>query len=308
MVTKRFSEVSQFSKPHVCIVIVALAIVIPILTPCPSEALRKMPFSQHPTLIVISEAHQISLMRSVEALRSSMSHGLNAEIERILLESLSAEYHTGCRDMISQWGTMAEGTADLSVQVLFINEAEHHDARQVLLVYRCSSTAEGYRDQFYDERLAALLITPTTSSLLLLPYLDPCIDCPDLSHIRFDQVVQDDVPTVVSLLIMTSSDNPCCDGPVQSHEERLNYYRVHETGITLVASIVRHREESIHDDVEGDTSTTYDATITVSTDQHGTVTQINAYYSLKTDGTLQQAGKDTYLWNRDTQEFEPIVH
>jgi hypothetical protein len=291
MCKNRLYEVSQRNRTNFHIVICISVIVTMLLMPFKAEVLGRTNLPHMTKRIVISGTNHTTLQKFFGSLKSNTSHGLNEETERILLDMLPEDYQAGCQDMISYWGTVAEGTAKLSVQALFIRDTGKNETKQVLLAYRCFSTYEGYRDEFYDERLAVLLINPTTSSLVFMPHAEDCKNCSDLSHIRFDQVVQHDAATpLVSLLILTSNNNPCCDGPFQFSEEWIHYYIFHETGIKLVASVLRHREEDTHDDVNGDLATIYDARVIVQRDQSGNVSQIVSHYSLKKNEELQDTG------------------
>ncbi|MBU4404492.1 MAG: hypothetical protein KKG79_02645, partial [Acidobacteria bacterium] len=173
-------------------------------------------------------------------------------------------------------------------------------------IYRCFSAYAGYRDEFYDERLAVLFIDPDKSSLVLVPHAGNCASCSDLSHIRFDQVLQCAATPLVSLLIATSNNNPCCDGPFRSNEERINYYVLQDSEVKLAASVLRHREESEHDDLNGDMTTIYDAKISEHRDRDGNVTHIGSRYSRSENGELRQTGELTYVWNQEKKEFDWI--
>jgi hypothetical protein len=285
---------------------IILAILTTLFTSFERETLGRLNLPQVQTHIVISESDHATLKRYFGSLEHGTGHELDEGIGRILLDILMEDYQTGCQDMISFWGTVAEGTAHLSVRVLFVRDPGKTDSKQVLLTYRCSSTYEGYRDHFYDERLAVLLITPTTSSLALMPHAEDCHNCSDLSRIRFGEVIQHDATSLVSLLVMTSNRNPCCDGPIQFSEERIDYYLFQETGVKLVASVLRHREDYTHDDVDGDVTTIYESKITVHKDQRGNVSHIGSHYSLSTNGALQETGELTYSWDSEKREFNQI--
>ena len=275
-----------------------------LFTPCIPEVFGGINLPQRNTHIAISDANHATLKRYFSSFKYNPENELNGDTERILCDILPEDHRTGCQDMISYWGSVAEGTGNFSVRVVFIRDTAKKNTKQVLLSYRCFSTYEGYRDQFYDERLAVLLIKPATSSLVLMPHAEDCNNCSDLSHIRFSQTYQRDSAPLVSLLISTSNDNPCCGGPFQSSEERINYYLFHETGVKLVASVIRHREEYAHDDVDGDMKTIYDARITVQKDQKGNITQIKSHYTVRKNGELQQTGKLTYVWNNEKRGFD----
>lgn len=307
MFKNRLYEISQRNRTNFRIVIFVSVIVTMLLMPFNLEVLGRINLPHMTKQVVISDTNHATLKEFFGSLKSNTSHVLNESIERILLDILPEDYQAGCQEMISYWGIVAEGTAKLSVRALFIRDTGKNETKQVLLVYRCFSTYEGYRDQFYDERLAVLLINPTTSSLVFMPHAEDCKNCSDLSHIRFDQVIQRDTATpLVSLLILTSNKNPCCDGPFQSSEERIHYYLFHETGVKLVASVLRHREEYAHDDIDGDLTTIYDARVIVQKDQSGNVSQIVSHYSLKKNEELQDTGEITYIWNHKKGEFTQI--
>jgi len=306
MLKNSLYEVSQRNRTNFRILIFILVILTMLLMPFKSEVLGRTNLPHMTKQIVISDTNHATVKRFFGSLKSNTSHGLNEDIERILLDILPENYQAGCQEMISYWGTVAEGTAKLSVRALFIRDTGQKDAKQVLLAYRCFSTYEGYRDQFYDERLAVLLINSTTSSLVLMPHAEDCKNCSDLSHIRFGQVVQRDATPLVSLLIMTSNNNPCCGGPFQSSEERIHYYVFQETGVKLVASVLQHREEYAHDDVDGDITTIYDARVIFQRDQSGNVSHIVSQYSLKKNEELQDTGELRYIWNHEKGEFKQI--
>ena len=94
-----------------------------LLMPFKSEVLGRTNLPHMTKQIVISDTnHATTLQRFFGSLKSNTSHRLNEDVERILIDILTEDYQAGCQEMISYWGTVAEGTAKLSVRALFIRE------------------------------------------------------------------------------------------------------------------------------------------------------------------------------------------
>lgn len=293
---------NRFTGTSLPVIILSFTILQPLLL----EAQGRINLPQMEKSVAIPDNCHTVLVDFFGVIDSDTSIVLNTTVEQILLDILPEEYRSGCREMILHWGTVAYGTATMSVRVLFYTTTGEDEISHVLMVYRCFSLYEGYRDQFYDERLASLTIKPAGSSLIMLPHAKDGNNLSDLSHITLNRVVQCAGVPMICLRIESSNDNPCCGGPYNYSEILLNYYIQDSTEFKLVASVIKHREDYYHDDVEGDLDVIYDAKITLQKDQNGNISSIVSHYSVRENEELRETGEYTYIWNKADREYKQV--
>jgi hypothetical protein len=297
-------DVFILEKPNYLIKTLFSVLLITSLISCKLLGQGRINLPQLEKQIAVPDNYHTTLKSFFSAITTDTSIGLNETVEHILLDILPTDYQAGCQEMILHWGTLAEGTAKLAVRVLYKTAMDKDEILEVLLVYRCFSLYEGYLDQFYDERLAVLLIKPTMSFLIMLPHAEDCDNSSELSHISLEQVVQCDANPMVCLRIETSNDNPCCGGPFNYSAEQIRYYIPNSTGVKLVASVLKHQEE-YYGDTEGDVEIIYDAKITLHKDPNMNISCIESQYSRIENEKLQETGEITYIWDDEKKEFKP---
>ena len=251
----------------------------------------------------VTKEDQDCLINYFEGLEGYSHAVIEKDAEKMLRNTLKGIYDSTCSEMISYWGTVAEGTATLTVRIVFIHADTDATKRHVLFKIKCHSNYKEYGDKYCDERLALLSLEPGNTSIILLPHAEDCKNCSELSKIQFEQVVQGK-PHIVVLSIKTTNDNPCCGGAYEYSDEKVYYYAFLESGIKLVASILRYQYEYSHDDVEGDYRRIYESEIRHTLDPIGNKTRILSEYTITTNGTEEGRGTQSYIWNSEKEEFE----
>lgn len=221
-----------------------------------------------------------------------------AAVRDALLEALPGDLRRPCGAILEHWGTVAQGTERWTVRILFRFEEEQN--LHMLLSYRCGSSYSGYAD-YYDERLAALRLSPAGASLRLLPLADDCRNCSDLYHVGYSRSFPLAEGRLVELKVANSSDNPCCDGPEAWSAQRLLYLLLPETEPVLW--LTTGSERWSHDDVDGDREEICSGTLTdTGVDEH--LVDLTLYTVCRENDKITKQEMRTYRWNRDERRFE----
>ncbi|UCE19391.1 MAG: hypothetical protein JSV84_03335 [Gemmatimonadota bacterium] len=266
-------------------------------------AVARINLPQLSDTLQVAKEDQDRLINYFEGFEGYSDIEIEKDVEKILLNALKGIYDSACSEMISYWGTVAEGTATLTVRVVFIHTDTVSTKRGVLFTIKCHSKYKEYGEKYCDERLAVLSTAPGNASIILLPHAEDCKNCSELSSIKFEQIVQRN-PLIIVLSIRTTNDNPCCGGAYAYSDEKVYYYAFLESGIKQVASVVRYRSEYSHDDVEGDYSKIYESKIRYASDPTGSSTRIISEYVITTNGVEEGSGTQSYFWNSENEEFE----
>lgn len=183
-------------------------------------------------------------------------------LEKQLIASLPAELTGGCRQMISYWGQIAEGTERWSVRSL------HAGGNTAWLAFRCGSSAHEYAES-YDERLAMLRLN---EGVLDFVSVRPVLEGEwFMFHLKFDEDLPLPAGTGIVFRVSSSTDNPCCDGGDRSSEERLVVFAADSGAPRQVLAVVTAKDDYSHDDVDGDGETTYQAQVSFDRDSSGRV-------------------------------------
>lgn len=270
----------------------------------PSEAFSRLNLPQHEERVRITGPDHETLKDFFAPLRRSIRNGQpNEPVRRILLEALPEAYRRGCTDVVSNWGTQAEGTAAMAIKVLHVEGRKEGKPVRALVAYGCFSMAKEYANRFRDERLAALVIDREVSYLLMLPNKKDCDNCADLTRITLDKVIHLFGKTVVGISFSSSNENPCCDGPSAWKEERVNFYVLKDSMVRPAGSALKRRWNNDHDDETGDEETNYSAAVILKKDMKGNVVGILSPYRLKKNGKLAEKGLVRYNWDNEKEEF-----
>ena len=266
-------------------------------------AVARINLPQLSDTLQVAKEDQGRLINYFEGLEGYSDAVIEKDAEKILRNTLKGIYDSACSEMISYWGTVAEGTATLTVRIVFIHADTDATKRHVLFKIKCHSNYKEYGEKYCDERLAVLSLEPGNASIILLPHAEDCKNCSELSNIKFEQIVQRN-PLIIVLSIKTTNDNPCCGGAYEYSDEKVYYYAFLESGIKQVASLVRYQSEYSHDDVEGDYRKIYESKIRHTFDPNGSNTQIISEYLIKTNGVEKESGTQSYIWNSEKEKFE----
>ncbi len=242
------------------------------------------------------------LKKYFEAL-TDLRDQLDDKIEQLISRNFPKEYKVGCKQMISAWGEIAKGTESTILRVLYFKN-HHKNLQQVLLVYTCFSNTKEYSNKFYDERLALLTIDDGSSQLKMIPHSKPCDNCSELTHIGLEEEMQIHGIPSISILMLTSNENPCCDGPVIFREEIKKYFTFEVTGVRELLSFVTNRTEILHDDIAGDSTTVYKSYINVDKDKQENINKITISWEILANDIPKKNGMQQYTWNRKMKAFE----
>lgn len=303
-----YSKIIKYNRAKLYRLIFFLFIFTNFLILSEPKAIGRLNLPQQNIQISITDKNHKTLKKFFKNFKITNSKALNKGIERVLIDLIPENYHLVCKEMISHWGTVAEKSSDFSVRIIFIkNYEDDNKSKQIFLVYRCFSSYTGYIDQFFDERLAVLRINNNDSTLSFLSHAKDCENCSDLSQINLDQIVSIKGEPLVSLIFSVSNENPCCGGPFQYSEERINYYLFQHDGVKQVASVLKHKEEYHHDDVGGDVDIIYDAKVEFQKNPKGDITHIISEFSIKENNQVKETGKIEYIWKRKGKNFKKII-
>ncbi|MDI6765972.1 MAG: hypothetical protein QME52_04020 [Bacteroidota bacterium] len=228
---------------------------------------------------------------------------IDDKIEQLITRYFPKEYKDGCTQMISAWREVAKGTASTVLRVLYL---KNHDKnlQQVLLVFTCFSGTKEYGDKFYDERLVLLTIDNLSSQLKFIPHSKPCDNCSELTRIGLEEEMQIHGISSISIIMLISNENPCCDGPDIFKEEIKKYFTFEVNGVREVLSFVTNRTETLHDDIAGDSTTVYKTDINVDKDKQENINKITISWELLVNDIPKKNGLQWYTWNRKARRFE----
>jgi hypothetical protein len=224
-------------------------------------------------------------------------------VRAVLIAALPESFRQGCGEVVGNWGTLAEGTATLSVKVLYVDSGKQDIPAKALLAYGCFSTAREYANRYRDERLGLLVVGRDSSRLTLIPDVQDCENCSELSRITLDKVIRLFGRTVVGLSFLKSTDNPCCGGPDSFKEERVNLYVMKENGIKQAGSLLKRQDHRSADATSQDEHTLYEAGLILKKDMKGNIVGILSPYKIKKNNKLTQKGMIRYNWNMEKEEF-----
>ncbi|HET7840087.1 MAG TPA: hypothetical protein VFM21_00705 [Terriglobia bacterium] len=233
------------------------------------------------------------------------SETLPVALQKGLIQSLPAELTGGCRQMISYWGQIAEGTERWSVRSL------HAGGNTAWIAFRCGSTAHEYAES-YDERLAVLRLD---EGILEFVPVRPVLEGESfMFHLKFDEELPLPAGTGIAFRLSSSTDNPCCDGGDRSSEDRLIVFATDSGATRQVLSVVIGRDDYSHDDVDGDGETVYKAQVHFESDASDHVIAATASFreqvkNYDLDGNLPppqpspRVGELKFIWDNAAGRF-----
>ncbi|MBI5020765.1 MAG: hypothetical protein HZB59_04960 [Ignavibacteriales bacterium] len=229
---------------------------------------------------------------------------LDDSIGKIILKYLPKEYKIGCKEMISKWGSTVKGTESTVLRVMAIKNIPG-SAQHVFLALTCFSTAPGYGDKYYDERLLTLSIQSDSTKLKFIPSGKPCNECSELTHIGLeDDTLSIGGEPAISINYGSSTTNPCCDGSVSVIEHKIKFFQITKLGIKELLSLTMERSETFHDDVMGDSTVQYTSLIDFEKDKNGTINRVNLNHRTTINDSISNRGVTWYTWNRKAKRFD----
>jgi hypothetical protein len=229
---------------------------------------------------------------------------LDADISNKIKKHLPKELQNGCREMIAKWGSIAKGKDSTALRALTIRQIPNI-SKYIFFALTCFSTAPGFGDKYYDERLMVLSIHKDSSKLTIFSSGKPCKDCTDLTRIGLDDDTLMIAGTqIVSINFGSSTNNPCCDTPVSIDEAKIKYYQIAKEGVREILSIIRNRKEIFYDKVMGDSTTIYEAAIDFEKNNLGFISQVNINHTTSINDIQTGRGIIRYIWNRKANRFD----
>lgn len=234
-----------------------------------------------------------------------MPESIDSTVERILVRALPLQFRRRCDAMVASWGDRVKGTASILTRPLYMKKVPDKGTL-LLLAFTCYSRDQEFGDRFYDERLALLTVGPQASSLLLLPGGKDCDSCNGLSRIGFGELLPLGADTCVSIVIATSSANPCCPADARIEAVATGYYLLHPDEATMLLSIPTSRIEHGQDAAGRDSTTSYNADLFIDKDAAGSVRGIVVSgETIFSDRTSVQ-DRIKYEWNPKRKQFDKM--
>jgi hypothetical protein len=236
--------------------------------------------------------------------QSYLPNPFNDSIGLLLLKYFPREYQKGCKQMISKWGKATKGTSATAVKPIhFVNHSKN--IQQLLIVYTCYSTAKGYEDLYYDERLAVLQVDSAHSSIMMIPNSKPCGACKELSHIGLmEDTLKIDNTDAISIIIGTSSENPCCSDSNKIEEVNVKYITVSQSEVKERLTLLVSRKETYHNSSNGDSTVISTRNIETIRDAKGNISSILLQTETIINGSKPKRGLLKYSWNRKRKAFD----
>ncbi|MBI5475801.1 MAG: hypothetical protein HY964_03585 [Ignavibacteriales bacterium] len=229
---------------------------------------------------------------------------MKEDIPPVIIKNLPKEFQKGCKEMISGWGSIAKGKDSIVIRALTIKNVPEI-SQNIFFGLTCFSTAPGFGDKFYDERLMVISIRKDSSTLSILHPGKPCSECNDLTKLALedDTLMIAGIPTV-TFYIESTTNNPCCENLISIDEISKKYYTVSSAGVNEVLSIILNRNEIHHNKILGDSTRVYDAQIDYDKDNYGYINRINIHHKLTINDSYTEQGIKSYLWNKKARRFE----
>jgi hypothetical protein len=278
------------------IVLAVVIVCVSVLVPRQASCRLNLPEIGAQTVIE-GQSHQVLGEHFDRLAAGSAREPSGGQAATVLVQALPDAYRSGCGEMVRRWGPAAEGTAGMSVRVLYVEPKSEGRPVRALLAYACYSTAPGQGpSQARDERLAALVVGPRAARLTMLPDDSDREDCPTLTRIHPDKEVHIGGKSVVGLSFLKSNKNPCC-APAGDTEERINFYLVKDDAIGEAGSVLKARER--HGD---DGKTVYSAGVVFKKDMKGNIVGILSPYKVK-NPRWSDRGMVRYRWRGETEGF-----
>jgi hypothetical protein len=234
--------------------------------------------------------------------QGKMNRSPDSRVSALLLQNLPEVYRKGCDELVNHWGEAALGTAGLGVRILYTEGNKDEREIRVLLSYVCFSKVK--ENTFRDERLASLVMDKDGSRLSMVPQKPNCETCSEMVHIASENEVRIGGKSVVGLGFVTSSDNPCCPSPERTfREEIVNFFLFNDGETKPAGSVLKSREEMVHNPDSGDLRTAYSAGLVFKKDMKGNIIGILSPYRIKRNNGWSDKGMLRFKWDGDRGEF-----
>jgi len=225
------------------------------------------------------------------------------EVRRILLQALPEAYRKGWVETMSRAGTGTEGSACMTVRVLYV-EGRKEEAIRALITYTILLRTGEASATSYDERLGALVILRDAARLSIMEQ-EKDREGPQLVRILPEKEVRIGGKGVIGLNFAGSNENPIDGGdgaaaPVK--EERVNFYVFRDYEIKPAGSVLKSREERLR---EGDSyvRSVYSGAVIFKKDMKGNIIGILSPYTVSRDDRRIEKGMVRYNWDGEKETF-----
>jgi hypothetical protein len=223
-------------------------------------------------------------------------------VKRVLFRALPDTYKNGCEETMNQSGDEADGTARMTVKVLFVKAGEEEKPIRALIAFVFLSKAEEFTNRFHE--LTAALVIDRDSSRLSIVQQDPEHGkCRELARVAIEREVHIGGRDVIGLNFVRSSEN-VSSGESASvfREERINFYVFDDNGIRPAGSVLKAREERQSGD-SGVVKSVYSATVVFKKDMKGNVVGILSPYTITRNDRRTDRGMVRYGWDSGKEAF-----
>jgi hypothetical protein len=238
--------------------------------------------------------------------QGKMKTAPDTKAKAILLERVSEEYRKGCNELTDRWRKMSAGVVGLDVRLLYVQAGKEEKPTRVLLAYSCFLDQTEKDRSVRDERLASLVVDKESSNLSVIAQERNCLTGSDLVHIAPEKEVKIGGKSVVGLGFTALHDSLCLPSSFATlREERIRFFLFDDEGITVAGSVLKAREESVHDPEKGDVRSVYDAGLVFKKDMKGNIVGILSPYTVKRNNRPSEKGMLRLLWSGERGEFIP---
>jgi hypothetical protein len=145
-----------------------------------------------------------------------------------------------------------------------------------------------------------------SSKLSLIAQDRNCLTGADLVRIVLEKEVKIGGKSVVGLGFKSSSDSLCLPSPSATvREERISFFLFDDESVKTAGSVLKTREESIHDPERGDVRSVYNAGLVFKKDMRGNIVGILSPYTIEQSNRPREKGMLRFSWIGERGEFVP---
>jgi len=227
------------------------------------------------------------------------------EVIQALYRALPETYKKTCEETVATLGDGADGTAAIAVKVVYVEGRKEEKPIRALVTFACSSKAdESNGGRFFEERLASLVIDRSSSRLSLMKRGAEHDKRPESVRITVEKEVRIGGHDVVGLNFVRS-DESASGGEATGilKEETINFYVFEENGIRPAGSLLKEREERLHDSDGEEVKSVYSAAVVFKKDMKGNIIGILSPFTLERNDRRVDKGMVRYSWDGEKHAF-----
>ena len=229
---------------------------------------------------------------------------VDGEVAQALFRALPDSYKNACEEQVSKLGEGAEGTAGMTIDVVYVEPRKEEGPIRALVAIACSSKDEAFAGAFREERPAALVINRGSSRLAFMA-ADPAGDKgPGFVRIALGKEIRINGRDVIGLDFARSRGDPSGSEAVGIlRDERIQFYVFGDDGIKPAGSVLKEREELLGSGDGRQTRSVYSAAVVFKKDMKGNIIGILSPFTLKKDNKRTGKGMVRYDWDDEKQAF-----